>query len=456
MKKHCPLQSIFFFLGEGCIIFCTITLTYLFFTHFNLPPEKPWLFIVRALLVTSIFQLSLYFFDLYHHTLVVSKSEVFSRMIQAFGFGCILLAGLYYLIPALIISTTVFWTFYVVICAILFGWRTLYSFILKKRIFASPIIILGTGKISAKIASFLADKHDSDFQIAAFVGPDQPLYNQNNVPVINKPDSLLEVTKKYKSDIIIVALDDRRNNMPLQELMECKFHGISIKNGVSFFETISGRILVESVTPTGFIFAEGFHVKYITALIKRVLDVIISATGLLLSLPISIVTAVIIKLETPGPALYSQQRIGENGTTFSILKFRSMYQGSEKNGAVWALENDTRVTKTGNFIRKVRIDEIPQMWNVLKGEMSFVGPRPERPVFTDQLAKKIPYYSLRNAVKPGITGLAQIRYPYGASEKDALRKLEYDLYYMKNLSILFDLFIIFVTTKIVLFQKGAR
>jgi sugar transferase (PEP-CTERM system associated) len=456
MKKHYPVQSILFFLGEGCIIFLTINIIYLAFVNWSILPEDIWLNVVRSVIVTGVFQLSLYFFDLYHPNLVASQSEIFSRMIQAFGFGCIILAGFYYFIPSLIISTSIFWTFYAVVCLILFGWRTLYSFILKKRLFASPIIILGTGKISAKIVDLLATKRDSDFRIAAFVGQGTPQLNPDNVPVIQNSDSLLSITRKYKSNIIVVAIDDRRHNMPIQDLMDCKFHGVSIKDGISFFESISGRISVENVNPTWFIFAEGFQMRQITFLIKRFLDIIISTIGLLITSPISMLTAICIKLESPGSVLYSQERIGERGSTFFIYKFRSMCQDSEKNGAVWARENDSRVTKIGKFIRKSRIDEIPQMWNVLKGDMSFVGPRPERPIFVDELVKKIPYYSLRHAIKPGLTGLAQIRYQYGASEEDALRKLEYDIYYMKNLSILFDLFIIFVTIKIVLFQKGAR
>lgn len=193
-----------------------------------------------------------------------------------------------------------------------------------------------------------------------------------------------------------------------------------------------------------------------TYLIKRTLDLTLALIGLTLSLPIAIITALLIRLESPGPVLYRQERTGERGEPFFIIKFRSMRQDAERDGAVWASKNDARVTRIGGFIRKVRIDEIPQMWNVLLGQMSFVGPRPERPVFVEELAKKLPYYSLRHAAKPGITGWAQVCYPYGASEEDALRKLEYDLYYIKHQSFFIDLLIIFWTIKTVLFQKGSR
>ncbi|MBM9616079.1 exopolysaccharide biosynthesis polyprenyl glycosylphosphotransferase [Desulfobulbus rhabdoformis] len=219
---------------------------------------------------------------------------------------------------------------------------------------------------------------------------------------------------------------------------------------------ISGKILVEKVNPAWLIFSDGFDCSRANYHIKRMLDIFLALCGLLVSSPISLVTALLIKLESPGPIFYCQERVGEKGEVFSIVKFRSMRQDAEKNGAVWAMKNDNRVTRVGGFIRKVRIDEIPQMWNVLKGEMSFVGPRPERPVFVDQLVEKLPYYSLRHSAKPGITGWAQVCYPYGASEEDALRKLEYDLYYIKHQSIFIDLLIISRTVKTVLFQKGSR
>jgi sugar transferase (PEP-CTERM system associated) len=254
----------------------------------------------------------------------------------------------------------------------------------------------------------------------------------------------------------VVALDDKRGAMPLVELLDNKLQGRHIDDGISFYEVITGKILVEKVNPAWLIFSEGFEYGRKRHLVKRFCDLLFATVGLILTLPITIVTAILIKIESRGPIFYRQERIGERGATFTIVKFRSMRQDAEKNGAVWACQNDNRVTKIGSFIRKVRIDEIPQMWNVIRGEMSFVGPRPERPIFVEQLIEKLPYYSLRHTAKPGITGWAQICYPYGASEEDALRKLEYDLYYIKYQSFLFDALIIFRTVKTVLFKKGAR
>jgi len=244
--------------------------------------------------------------------------------------------------------------------------------------------------------------------------------------------------------------------MPIAELLNNKVRGAIIDDGISFYEAITGKILVEKVNPAWLIFSEGFDCSRMTYLIKRLLDLSLAVVGLTLSLPVALVTAISIRIESPGPVLYRQERVGERGKLFSIIKFRSMRQDAEKNGAVWASKNDARVTKVGGFIRKVRIDEIPQMWNVILGQMSFVGPRPERPVFVEQLLDKLPYYSLRHTAKPGITGWAQVCYPYGASEEDALRKLEYDLYYIKHQSFFLDMLIIFRTIKTVLFRKGSR
>ena len=244
--------------------------------------------------------------------------------------------------------------------------------------------------------------------------------------------------------------------MPIADLLSSKLRGLIIEDGISFYEAITGKILVEKVNPAWLIFSEGFDCGRMTYLFKRLLDLTLALLGLSLSLPVTLITAILIKLESPGPIFYRQERVGERGDVFSIIKFRSMRQDAEKDGAVWARQNDTRVTRTGGFIRKVRIDEIPQIWNVIRGQMSFVGPRPERPEFVDQLVQKLPYYSLRHSAKPGITGWAQVCYPYGASEEDALRKLEYDLYYIKHQSFFIDLLIIFRTVKTVLFQKGSR
>ena len=232
--------------------------------------------------------------------------------------------------------------------------------------------------------------------------------------------------------------------------------GIVIEQGVSFYERVTGRLLVENMEPSWIIYSEGFSLSRWQFMVKRAVDILLSLTLLLIFSPIMLLSALIIKMESAGDVFYCQERVGRKMVPFKVYKFRSMRQDAERNGAVWALENDDRVTRFGRFIRKFRIDELPQLWNVLKGDKSLVGPRPERPVFVEKLAETIPFYHIRHDIQPGITGWAQVCYPYGASQEDALRKLEYDLYYMKNLSIPMDLLVVFMTVKTVLFKKGSR
>ncbi|NLX20005.1 MAG: TIGR03013 family PEP-CTERM/XrtA system glycosyltransferase, partial [Desulfobulbus sp.] len=403
-----------------------------------------------------VFQLTLYLFDLYDFRKPGPTSETFMRMMQAFGVGCIILALLYFVFPFFIISTSTFFGCYILICLTLLLWRSLYYFILQKRLLSQHIIIIGTGEMAAKIVSEILENKECSFTIAAIAGTPPPAFDHKDIPVFQQFSDLNNNPAYSNIDHIVVALDDRRGVMPTSDLLDKKLQGKIIEDGITFYENITGKILIAKVNPAWLIFSDGFDYGRLAYLFKRLADLFLASMGLVLSAPISIVTAFLIKIESPGPVLYKQERVGERGKTFNIFKFRSMRQDAEKDGAVWAATNDSRVTRVGRFIRKVRIDEIPQMWNVVLGQMSFVGPRPERPIFVNQLVQKLPYYSLRHTTKPGITGWAQVCYPYGASEEDALRKLEYDLYYIKHQSFFIDILIVFRTVKTVLFQKGAR
>lgn len=256
---------------------------------------------------------------------------------------------------------------------------------------------------------------------------------------------------------IVVALDERRGQLPVRDLLDCKLRGIRVIDSVTFSEREAGKVDLDNLYPSWLIFTDGFRRGRLTMAAKRLLDIVISLGLLLLLLPLLAVTAIAVKADSKGPILYRQIRVGLGGRRFEILKFRSMFVDAEGNGRPqWAKANDTRITRVGAFIRKTRIDEIPQVFNVLNGDMSFVGPRPERPVFVEQLSSEIDYYEERHRVKPGITGWAQINYPYGASIEDAREKLKYDLYYMKNWSIFLDIIIILQTARVVIFSEGAR
>jgi len=274
--------------------------------------------------------------------------------------------------------------------------------------------------------------------------------------IIGDYTQISSLVQKGDVDRIVVALDERRGKFPVDQLLYCRLKGIKVDDGVAFTEYLAGKLSVESLHPSFLIFSDGFKSSSLFKVLKRGVDVLASLFGLLLLLPVCLIIGLIIKIETKGPIFYQQERVGEDGKVFPLLKFRSMRADAEENGPVWAKVDDNRVTRVGRIIRKLRLDEVPQMINVLKGEMSFVGPRPERPVFIEQLNEEIPFYSQRHAVKPGITGWAQICYRYGASKEDALEKLKYDLYYIKHMSFIFDLTIIFETAKIVLWGRGAR
>ncbi|HEY5599473.1 MAG TPA: TIGR03013 family XrtA/PEP-CTERM system glycosyltransferase, partial [Candidatus Manganitrophaceae bacterium] len=316
----------------------------------------------------------------------------------------------------------------------------------------TAILMIGSGPVAALLKGALTRDQSLGYRLFHFHWD------------LTEPDDLgeqwvrlEEIVKEHKIKKVIVALDDRRRQLPVASLLDLRVQGVEVVEGVSFYEQLSGKILIQSMKPSHLIFSEGFRRLTVGRIIKRALDIVLSVVGLTLSLPIFLVLCALIKIESRGPVFYRQERMGENGRPFMLIKFRSMRQDAEvESGPVWASENDSRTTRLGKILRILRLDEIPQMINVLKGEMSFVGPRPERPVFVEQLRKKIPYYDLRFTVKPGLTGWAQVKYRYGATEEDALEKLQYDLYYMKHLSPLFDLTIVIETMKVILTGAGAR
>jgi sugar transferase (PEP-CTERM system associated) len=324
------------------------------------------------------------------------------------------------------------------------------------------ILVLGVDDLASKI-EYLNGHSRSPYKTVGFV----PLGNERKSAHIGAykilPGKILETSmglvdqaRRLKADEIVVASTDR-SEQPLQALMECKLAGIVVTEFPSFWERQTGQIDLDALTPSWLIFSAGFRMSWMRDASKRAFDVFVAMLILLVTLPITVLAIIVIKLDSPGPVFYRQERVGARGRSFNVLKFRSMRTDAEKDGvARWAQSNDSRVTRVGKFIRRTRIDELPQVLNVLKGEMSFVGPRPERPVFVQSLTEKIPYYDVRHRVKPGITGWAQINYPYGASDEDAKAKLSYDLYYVKNWNLFIDAVILFQTARVVLWQEGAR
>jgi len=336
--------------------------------------------------------------------------------------------------------------------ATVFRWADLAA--LKHR-----MLVLGTGTRAAKAMELL---HAADtrrrIHIVGFL-PLQGLHHfVDHSLILAEQGTLSEIVDKYQVDEIVIAVRERRGGgLPVNDLLECKLKGVHVIELSSFFERERGQVQLESLNASWMVLSDGFQQGFMRDAGKRLFDLVTSLSLLALTLPLMLLAIVIICLESGFPILYRQERVGLGGKIFTIYKFRSMVQNAEKDGTPqWAQAGDARVTRVGNFIRKVRIDELPQIFNVLRGDMSFVGPRPERPFFVDQLIEQVPYYAARHSVKPGITGWAQVRYPYGASLEDAIEKLQYDLYYVKNHTFFLDLLIMFQTAQVVLFGKGAR
>ena len=319
------------------------------------------------------------------------------------------------------------------------------------------MLILGTGELATKLAAEILSRPEVGVRIVGFVSTEPEMVGKSlaGPKVLGTISDLFGLVDRERVDQVVVGMPDSRGKLPVAELLDLKLRGIYIEEATTLYEKITGKIAIENLRPSWLIFSEGFRKSKFTHFNKRVYGIVLSLLGILVCLPLMIVVALLIRLDSPGPALFRQKRVGENGKIFDLLKFRSMFHDAEsKTGPIWARQNDSRVTRVGKWIRSIRLDELPQFINVLRGDMSFVGPRPERPHFVHQLTERIPYYNQRHTVKPGLTGWAQIRFKYGNTLEDTVEKLQYDLFYIKNMSISLDLFIIFQTIKIVLLGKG--
>ncbi|MCF8104151.1 MAG: TIGR03013 family PEP-CTERM/XrtA system glycosyltransferase [Desulfohalobiaceae bacterium] len=447
-------------LGETCLIFLGLYGA-IYLMYQGTIPEQPldkslWM---RILIVTFVLQMSLYYNDLYSFGSGLRIADLILRIVQAIGSACIILAALYFLFPSLILGQGIVFFGLLLVLLFLVSWRIGYFAFCQRQLMNEKIFMIGDSNLAKMIAQEVRKSFDSGYTIeAVFSNPgDSGLAQEIEAGLYNDYDLICSEAYRLGVRKIIMALEEKRGKSPVKNLLECKMQGIRILDGVSFYEHLSGKILATKTTPSWLIFSDGFNRHKLGLFCKRGCDIASSLFGLMLFSPVMFFIAAAVRLSSPGPVFFVQERVGEKGRLFSMVKFRTMRHDAEGGtGAVWASENDPRTTGVGKVLRKFRLDEIPQFWNVLKGEMSFVGPRPERPEFVEQLTNTLPYYGERHSLKPGITGWAQVNYGYGGSEKDALRKLEYDLFYIKNFSLYFDLFIVLKTVKAVLFSGGAR
>jgi len=413
----------------------------------------------KAIFIALIFQISFYYNDLYTVRLANQPREWVIKFIQSLATAAILLSVLYYLFPSLIIGRGIFIITLILLPVAVVGWRLLYDRLSRIGPLRERVLIIGSGPMARRIGAEILQNHRASYDVVGFIDEDPKKIGESvlNPKIIGDYGALSEIVSQRDINRVVVALPDRRGKLPVDALLQCKFQGTSVHDGVNFYEGLVGKIVVDNLRPSWFIFSSGFNQFRLTRVTKRLFDIAIALPALLVSIPLNLIIAPLIRFTSPGPVFFLQERVGEDGRIFTLMKFRSMRVDAEaETGPVWAQHQDDRTTAVGRFLRKSRMDELPQLVNVLKGDMSFVGPRPERPFFVDQLHKEIPYYSLRHAVKPGITGWAQIKYSYGASKEDALEKLQYDLFYIKHLSLWLDLTILFETIKVVLLGRGSR
>lgn len=411
-------------------------------------------------LATSVCLLNLYFYDLYDYIVMTNRRELLLRLVQALGIAWALLAFLYYFAPPLMIGRGVSVISVPLVLVLLLGWRVAIHGLTGHPEIGEKILVVGTGKTALDTAEAVWERRDAGYRIVGFISENgaKPMDKLGKSVILGKGPDLESVIINEKIDRVVIAVRERRGAFPTEALLRMSLAGdVSIEECTSFFERITGKVHVDMLRPSWLIFAGRRRDSRIKAVFREFIHRALAFVGLILSLPIGVLTAILIKLESRGPVFYKQERVGKNGHVFSVIKFRSMRTDAEKDGTpIWAVDNDDRTTRVGKIIRKMRVDEIPQFWNILKGEMNFVGPRPERPHFVKQLATEISFYEHRHLVAPGLTGWAQIKYPYGASVADAIQKLQYDLYYIKNQSLTLDLVIVFETVKTVLFGKGGR
>jgi sugar transferase (PEP-CTERM system associated) len=458
MIRHLNGRTASLIVCETAIIVATVYLA----AYIRLGGSE-WLFLQdlpKALLIAGVTQLCLYFADLYDFRVIAARRELFVRAVQALGATSVILAVIYYWSDEeLSIGRGVFVLTACLVVTLVLGWRVLFQWANRRVSLRERLLLVGTSPGSVRLARELYERRDFGVEIVGFIDPDParvgaPVINPG---VIGTVEDIPAIVRARGVDRVVVSLSEARGTLPMDKLLEMRLDGVAFAHLASVYERYTGKIAVENLRPSWLIFSDGFRKSRPQNVLKRLLDIAMAAAGLVLALPLLALVWLAVRLSSGRPVLYHQERVGQDGRVFVLHKFRSMRADAEKHtGAVWASAGDERVTPIGRFLRRTRLDELPQLWNVLLGDMSFVGPRPERPEFVSSLTLQIPYYGQRHIVRPGLTGWAQVRYTYGASVEDALEKLQYDLFYIKNRSLALDLFIILKTVKTVLMQRGGQ
>jgi sugar transferase (PEP-CTERM system associated) len=415
--------------------------------------------IAEALLIAAITQFCLYYNDLYDMRVVADHRELAVRIIQALGVTSLILAAVYYWFPALVIGRGVFLIAAGFILVAVIAWRLGFEYLTRAVGPRERLLLIGTSPAAVALARELHQRRELGVEVVGFVEAaaervGHPVFNPG---VIGTIDDIPTIVRDRRVDRVVVSLADARGRLPMDKLLEMKLAGgVTFDHLASVYEEYTGKIAIENLRPSWLIFAPGFRKSRALLATKRAVDTILAVALLVLVSPLLPLIALAVRLSSPGPAMYHQARVGEANRLFTIHKFRSMRTDAEAaTGAVWASKDDPRITPVGRFLRRTRLDELPQLVNVIRGDMSFVGPRPERPEFVATLTDQIPFYGQRHVIKPGLTGWAQVCYTYGATVEDAMEKLQYDLFYIKHMSLALDAFVVFQTIKTVVLRRGA-
>ena len=407
---------------------------------------------LKILAVSFVVLLFCHWFDLYDPALMNSKSELYFRLLLMAGFVALGLAAVGYLFHGFMLGNQSFVLGLIILTISLLGWRTAYAWLVQQPYLRERVYVLGTGERAQRLVQGLRSRSELGVEVVGWTGNVEGAMTRDAVA-----SHLMSLVQEQNIHRVIVAMPDRRGTLPVHELLKLRLDGAKIEEATSWLEKMSGKIEVENLYPSWLVFAEGFRFSAAGIFLRRIFSLFASALLLLVVLPVIPLVILAIKLDSSGPVLYRQKRVGRGGVTFYCFKFRTMRQDAEADtGPTWAGDDDPRITRVGKFLRASRLDEIPQLWCVVKGDMAFVGPRPERPEFVEMLTKAIPYYPVRHVVRPGITGWAQVNYKYGSNAEDALHKLQFDLYYVKNHTLFLDLLILIKTVKVVLAGEGAQ
>jgi sugar transferase (PEP-CTERM system associated) len=454
LNVYYPTRTVVLLLCEASIVSgCFLLATWMSLrdqAFFNLQLQGGFLKIAAITIVTLILS---YYFDLYEPSIVSGRLQIYFRILLVLGFDCFLLSAALALDPDVGIGPYVYLIGFCLLAPALILMRRAYEWVAGQKVFRERIYVLGAGDYARSMVETIRARPDLGMEVVGWQDIQLEPEERKKVWV----EALEKIaTADHPVHRIVVAMESRRGELPVQELLTLRFQGITVEEDGTLRERLHGKIQLEGLRPSNFLYSEGFRIRASQQFTRQVVSILAAALGLLIFLPFFPLVALAVKMSSKGPLFFRQRRVGMGGRIFEVIKFRTMFTDAEAGGAKWATKNDPRVTKVGMILRKTRIDEVPQLWNVLRGDMGFVGPRPERPEFVEWLTGELPFYYMRTLIRPGLTGWAQVRFGYGATLAETKEKLEFDLYYIKHMSLGLDLLIMFETIKTILRRRGAQ